>query len=48
VAPVVEHESTPQILASLETQLEQSRQQQTRLKEVLTRLLLILEHDAAG
>jgi hypothetical protein len=43
---VAEHDSTPQILATLETQLEQSRHLQTRLKEVLTRLLLLLEGDA--
>ncbi|HEX2785191.1 MAG TPA: hypothetical protein VHN36_16530 [Ilumatobacteraceae bacterium] len=45
---MAEQDSTPRILAALEAQLEQSRQQQTRLKEVLTRLLLVLEHDGAG
>jgi hypothetical protein len=45
---VAEQDSTQRVLAALEAQLEQSRQQQARLKEVLTRMLLLLEHEGAG
>jgi hypothetical protein len=36
------------ILAELEHQLEQSRQQQVRIKNALSRALLILRDDRAG
>ena len=47
-APVAEQDSEHAYLTALEAQLEQSRQQQTRLKDVLTRLLSVLEVEGTG
>lgn len=38
-------ESNQEILAALATQLEQSRQQQTRLRDALTRVLSLVDED---
>jgi hypothetical protein len=45
---MADDDANQQILADLEHQLQQSRQQQVRIKGALTRALLILEGDRAG
>lgn len=40
---MADDESTQQILAALRDQLKQSRQQQTRLRDALTRVLGLLD-----
>jgi hypothetical protein len=43
---VADDETTQRILASLTEQLDQSRQQQTRLRDALTRVLDLVERDS--
>ena len=44
-ALVADGESTHDVLAALAAQLDQSRQQQTRLRDALTRVLRLVEED---
>ena len=42
---MADDDSTQRLVAELESQLQQSRQQQTRLRDALTRVLSLIDRD---